>query len=299
MTCPLRECALSDSEILRYRVCGNGPLPVILLHGLASRSECWSDIAPLFPPETYTLYLVDLLGSGGSSKPKHADYSIRAHSLRLLRFLEMESLAGVVLVGHSLGGAICLVASIEAMVTGKDALVAALVIMGGPGYLQRLPLIAEVFQRPLAGHLFVLLYSPAAWIRIGLRAAYYDQSLVDKEHIARYAPCYRERKAKRALVETCRSLLPADRDEIAARYRELRIPVLLLWGRHDQIVPLSQGSRLNAAIPGSRLEIIEQCGHNPQEEKPQETFRIIDGFIREKVLTSSGPVTPSSPLPSP
>ncbi|HJV35419.1 alpha/beta hydrolase [Geomonas sp.] len=270
-------------------------MPVVLLHGLASRAECWIDIVPLFPPDTYTLYLLDLLGSGESSKPKEADYSIRAHSERLLRFLEKASLSRVLLVGHSLGGAIGLVAAIEAMQTGRKRLLAALVNMAGPGYIQRLPVIAEVFQRPLAGTLFVLLYAPDAWIKIGLRAAYHDHSLVDRKHIARYAPCYRDRKAKRALVETCRSLVPADRDAIAARYGELKLPVLLLWGRYDQIVPLSQGERLNAAIPGSRLEIIEDCGHNPQEEKPEETFRIIDRFAREK-LASNLP-GPTSPLP--
>jgi pimeloyl-ACP methyl ester carboxylesterase len=55
--------------------------------------------------------------------------------------------------------------------------------------------------------------------------------------------------------------------------------VLLLWGRHDFIVPLSQGQRLQTAIRGSRLEVIEDCGHNPQEEKPEETLAIIERFI--------------------
>ena len=279
MNSPLRHCALSDTETLSYRVFGNGPLTLVLVHGLASRSEEWTDLVPLFAKESYTLYLVDLLGSGESSKPKRADYSIRAHSRRLLRFLETEALSGVTLVGHSLGGAVVLLAAIEAMLTGKRELLKSMVIMAGPGYLQRLPIIAELFRIPLAGPLFVSLYAPEAWVKIGLRMAYYDQRLVDREHIARYAPCYRDRGAKRALVETCRSLIPADRQEIQARYGELRLPVLLLWGRHDRIVPLSQGARLAAAIPGARLEVIEECGHNPQEEKPPETFEIIDRFV--------------------
>jgi pimeloyl-ACP methyl ester carboxylesterase len=150
--------------------------------------------------------------------------------------------------------------------------------MGGPGFIQRLPVMAEIFQYPLAGRLFVLFPSPDAWIKIGLKAAYHDQRLVDREHIERYAPCYRDRAAKRALVETCRTLVPPDTDDIAASYRTLHIPVLLLWGRHDLIVPLSQGERLFTALPDARLEVVEDCGHNPQEEKPRETFAILDGF---------------------
>ena len=95
--------------------------------------------------------------------------------------------------------------------------------------------------------------------------------LVDREHIARYAPCYRDKEAKRALVATCRTLIPPDQEDISACYGDLCLPVLLLWGRHDNIVPLSQGKRLEAAIPGARLEVIEDCGHLPPLELPERT----------------------------
>jgi pimeloyl-ACP methyl ester carboxylesterase len=287
MNPPLRECKLSEDETLRYRILGSGPATLVLVHGLAARSETWTELAPLFPVERYTLYLVDLLGSGESSKPKKADYSIRAHSQRLLRFLERLSLQGVTLVGHSLGGAVVLLAAIEAMLGGKEFLLKSMVIVAGPGYLQRLPLIAELFRRPLIGSLFVALYAPDAWVKAGLRMAYYDQNLVDREHIARYAPCYRDRGAKRALVQTCLQLVPPDQEQISARYGDLLLPVLLLWGRHDRIVPLSQGKRLEAAIATSKLEVIEECGHNPQEEKPQESFAIIDRFIQGPAPSSN------------
>lgn len=276
---PLKSCRLSDTETLAYRSYGTGGTRVVLVHGLAARSETWTDLVPLFPAGRYTVYLLDLLGSGESAKPRRADYSLRGHSARLLAFLKREGLEKVTLVGHSLGGAVVLLASILAMLEGDSARLSAMVVMAGPGYVQRLPLMAEVFQKRWAAALFIALYAPDLWIKVGLKMAYLDHRLVDREHIARYAPCYRGREAKRALVETCRSLVPVDQEEITARYRELRLPVLLLWGRQDRIVPLSQGSRLQAAIDGATLSIIEECGHNPQEEKPAETFAIIDGFI--------------------
>jgi len=279
MNLPLLARPLSDSETLRYRVYGTGPLKVVLVHGLAARSETWTDLVPLFPAEQYTVYLLDLLGSGESSKPKGADYAIRAHSQRLLRFLELEGLSDVTLAGHSLGGAVVLVAAIEAMLSGNNGLLRSMIIIGGPGYIQRLPLMAEIFRRALTGALFIALYAPDAFVKMGLRMAYYDHRLVDREHVARYAPCYRDRQTKRALVETCRHLVPADQEEISSRYADLRLPVLLLWGRHDGIVPLSQGTRLQAAIPGATLKVLEGCGHNPQEEKPEEAFAIIDRFL--------------------
>jgi pimeloyl-ACP methyl ester carboxylesterase len=290
MNSPLRECILSDTETLRFRVFGKGLLKLVLVHGLAARSEVWTDLLPLFPFDKYTVYLLDLLGSGESSKPRVADYSIRGHSQRLLRFLEQESLSDVTLVGHSLVGAVSLVAAIEAMLQEKKHLLRSMIIIGGPGYLQRLPLIAEVFRRPLAGLIFIALYSPNAWIKVGLRAAYHDHRFVDREHITRYAPCYRNKDAKRALVETCRQLVPPDQEEISARFGDLRLPVLLLWGRQDRIVPLSQGERLEAAILGSILKVIEECGHNPQEEKPEDTFAIIDGFLSQELPPLPNPI---------
>ena len=279
---PLRESVLSETEIIRYRIHGNGPRKIVLIHGLAARAQTWTDLVPLFPSDRYTVYLFDLLGSGASSKPRQADYSIRAHSRRLIRFLEQEGLFGVTVIGHSLGGAVVLLSAIEAMLRGERGIISSMVIIGGPGYIQRLPIMAEVFQRKLPAKLFIALYAPDALVKAGLRVAYHDQRLVDREHMARYAPCYRDKEAKRALVETCRSLVPPDQEEITASYGRLDLPVLLLWGRHDQIVPLSQGQRLEAAIPGSKLEVIEECGHNPQEEKPAETMALIEKFLNQK-----------------
>lgn len=279
MNYPQGECRLSAAEILRYRSHGSGPARIVLIHGLAARSETWTDLTPLFPSDRYTIRMLDLLGSGQSSKPRHADYSIRGHGVRLLDFLERESLSEVTIAGHSLGGAVVLMAAILAQQTGRNDLLKSLVILAGPGFIQRLPLIAEVFRYPLTGSLFVMLPAPDAWVRIGLRAAYHDHRLVDGEHVARYAPCYQDREAKRALVATCRSIVPPDAAEIAGSYGQLRLPVLLLWGRHDRIVPLSQGERLQAAIPGAILAIIDECGHNPQEEKPEETFSLMERFL--------------------
>ncbi len=280
-TLPLLFCRLSETETLAYRTYGTGPTTVILVHGLAARSETWSDLVSLFPANRYSVHLLDLLGSGESSKPKGGDYSIRSHAVRLIAFLKKEGLTQVVLAGHSLGGAVVLLAAVEVMLRDECDLLASMIIMAGPGYLQRLPLMAEIFKNRYAAALFVALYAPDVWVKVGLKMAYHDHSLIDREHIARYAPCYRNKAAKRALVATCRSLVPVNQEEIASRYQDLRLPVLLLWGRQDEIVPLSQGSRLQAAIPGAKLRVIEECGHNPQEEKPAETYEIIVSFMTE------------------
>lgn len=276
---PVREYCRSEQIVLRYRVYGRGTVPLVLLHGLAAWGETWSDLVPLIPPDDYTVYIPDLIGSGLSSKPVRADYSIRGHAQTLISFLADTGIQRACLVGHSLGGAIALLARIEAVRQQREDLIERLVLIAAPGFLQRLPLMVRILRLPLAGPLFLSLSAPEMLVRKGLEMVYYDQGLVNSLHIARYAPCYRGRDTKRALLATCRSIVPPDCEEIGACYRHIGIPVLLIWGREDRVVRLSQGRRLNEALPGSRLAIIDECGHNPHEEKPRETVGLIRGFM--------------------
>jgi pimeloyl-ACP methyl ester carboxylesterase len=50
--------------------------------------------------------------------------------------------------------------------------------------------------------------------------------------------------------------------------RTLRVPVAIAWGRHDRLVPLSQGEALAASIPGAQLRIFDHSGHVPMLEEP-------------------------------
>jgi pimeloyl-ACP methyl ester carboxylesterase len=61
--------------------------------------------------------------------------------------------------------------------------------------------------------------------------------------------------------------------------RRLRLPTLIVWGRQDAIVPLSCAELYHQSIRGSKLAIIDQCGHSPQLEKPQEFVRLVSEFL--------------------
>jgi pimeloyl-ACP methyl ester carboxylesterase len=63
------------------------------------------------------------------------------------------------------------------------------------------------------------------------------------------------------------------------RYSEITIPALVLWGRQDPVLPLDQAKRLSREIPGASLGIIENCGHNVQEEQPGEVARLMKDFL--------------------
>jgi len=71
----------------------------------------------------------------------------------------------------------------------------------------------------------------------------------------------------------------------------LRQPVLIVWGRHDRLVPLSDGERLLRAVPHARMEVIERCGHCPQLERPDRFLRIVEPFLRARAgrAAAAGP----------
>lgn len=58
-----------------------------------------------------------------------------------------------------------------------------------------------------------------------------------------------------------------------------RLPTLIVWGRQDPIVPLSAGQLYHDSIPGSRLAVIDNCGHRPEVEKPDEFVRLVKEFL--------------------
>ncbi len=64
-------------------------------------------------------------------------------------------------------------------------------------------------------------------------------------------------------------------------HRLKRLPTLIVWGRDDAIIPLSAGQLYNESIPGSRLAVLDNCGHRPEIERPGEFTRILSGFLKE------------------
>jgi pimeloyl-ACP methyl ester carboxylesterase len=58
-----------------------------------------------------------------------------------------------------------------------------------------------------------------------------------------------------------------------------RLPTLIVWGRQDAIVPLSAAEAYHAAIPGSRLVVLDKCGHHPEIEQADEFVRVVHEFL--------------------
>ncbi len=264
-----------DVEI-NFEVAGTGALPLLLLHGFGASLEGWRDIQPHLA-RTFRLYLVDLKGSGLSSKPDDGAYSLKDQAEIVVSFIEHLHLDRFTLIGHSYGGAVALLAYLWLKDRRCAESVRSLVLIDAAAYLQKLPFFISFLRIPLLSRILVDIM-PTRWqVRTSLRRAFCEPSKVTPERIERYARFLDLPGARNALLETARLVVPRDSADIMGRIPEITVPTLILWGENDPFIPVASAHRLRRDIAASRLEIIRECGHIPHEEKPSETAgRILD-----------------------
>lgn len=266
---------------ISYRVVGHGPEPVVFIHGFAAALTTWDDIVPLFPAERFTLYLIDLKGFGYSSKPRAGSYSVEEQAAVTAAFLKAKGLARVVLAGHSLGGAIALLVTLQARDQGDAGLVSRLILIDCSAYPQKMPRLMGWLRIPLLARLGMALIPVRTMVRYTLARVFHDTGAITPERIRRYENCFGRRGMARVLIRSARSIDPESYGAITARYGEIDVPTLIIWGKEDRIVRIGQGERLVEEMPDARLAVIDDCGHNPHEERPNETFAAITEFLGE------------------
>lgn len=264
---------------LHYETYGHGK-PVVLIHGLGVNSFTWRHlIAPL--SQHHRVIAVDLKGYGMSPKPDDNMYSLYDQSRLVSQFIIEHDLRNVTLVGHSYGGGVALASAVY-LSRAHPGRLERLVLIDSIAYKQSLPMFVRLLATPILGPLLVHLVPETRQIRSIMELTYYDDRLIENEAVERYAQSLRSPGAKSALLSTARQILPSDIEEFAQMYRELRVPTLILWGKEDQIIPLSIGQRLAFDLPNATLKVLADTGHAPQEESPKETLRLIEGFLPDQ-----------------
>ena len=274
-----REFRYNDDVVISYEVEGAGPTPVVFLHGFAAALTTWDDIRGFFPPDRYRLYFLDLKGFGRSSKPHDDAYRPTDQAAVVVSFLADQGLRKTILVGHSLGGGIALLTLLDAQAGGEGDLIDGLVLIDCAAYPQKLPPVLRLLRIPVLGWAILHLLPVPFMVKFTLARLYHDRKAVTPERIARYIDSFGRRGIAYVLIESARHLIPEDYARIIPSYRNIVLPVLIIWGMHDPIINLQEGIRLHHAVPASRLVVIDSCGHIPQEESPEKTYAAIADFL--------------------
>jgi pimeloyl-ACP methyl ester carboxylesterase len=263
------------SEYLYKEEHGDGD-PILCLHGLGANIFTWHHlIEPL--SANNKLILVDLKGFGKSAKPEDDYYSLQNHADAVYDLILKNDWRRLTLIGNSYGGALALLLASRLEESGPSRLLK-LVLIDAAAYKEYLPGYVKL-MRTLLGTLMILLLPARLSVRFVLNLSCFDQGKITEEQVAAYAGPLGDPGARNALLQTVRQCIPPDADELVTKFKNISVPTLLLWGRHDKVIPLKVGELLNQALPNSVLEVVEECGHIPQEEQPQKTITRISEFL--------------------
>jgi pimeloyl-ACP methyl ester carboxylesterase len=279
------EQSLGEAKIFDYRgvrinyyEIGQGP-PVILLHGFGGSAYSWRFLAPVLARD-HRVLTIDLKGFGLSAKPEDGKYAISDQADMVAAFIRARNLHDLVVIGHSMGGGVTLMAYLE--VAGDvPARIKKLVLIDSAGYPQKLPWFIWLAQEPGLGPVAGKLIPPRFATTRVLRKCYYHKDRITEEQIDTYAYYGSLPGAREAIVATAQQIIPPNIEAVTARYKTIKVPVLIIWGAEDEVVPLSVGHNFQRDIPNSKLVILPECGHMPPEEEPQETNRLIKQFLKE------------------
>ena len=216
--------------------------PIVLMHGLGGRAEDWRNLAPRLTDAGYRVYFPDLPGYGRSDCPGSFSYSVPDEAEVVLGLLDGLGLQRVALGGLSMGGWI-----------------AQRIAIDHPERVDRLILFDSVGLK-IPPDWDTRLFTPGNEDELArLNALLTPTPKPVPEFIAKDVLRLSSRKAwviRRALA----SML-SGKDVTDADLPHLKMPVLLVWGSLDRIVPLHQGEIMHQLIPQSQLDVINGCGH--------------------------------------
>lgn len=261
-----------------YRMCGSGPA-LLLLHGIGDSSASW---VPLMRPlaERYTVIAPDLLGHGESDKPR-ADYSVAAYANGMRDLLDVLGFDQATVVGHSLGGGVA-----AQMTYQHPTRVERLVLVSSGGVSREVSPFLRLASTPVADVLLPLLKLPP--VRLGamggielLRRSGTDIGR-DAEELSRVLDALPDVAARGAFSRTLRSVVDW-RGQVVTMldrsYLAEAMPVLLIWGAHDAVIPVAHAQLAHDLMPGSRLEVFADAGHFPHHQDPDRFLELLNGFI--------------------
>ena len=241
---------------IHYFSGGEGP-PLVMVHGVASRA---ADAAPLYRAlsRTHRIYALDLLGYGESDRPRDASYSVAMQADVVRGFMDALRIREADVIGISMGGWIALKVAAE-----------------HPERVRRLVLVSSAgLEFPTT--LRETSFSPQNLDE--LRASIAMQT-------DRAVPAFilrdllRRSRGKAWVVRRSMASMLARGDLLDRRLQRVRMPVLLVWGTRDRIVPISVAAAMQREMPHARLVRIEGCGHLAIVECRAAALRAIEGFL--------------------
>ena len=258
---------------------GSGPA-LLLLHGLACDHSTWAPVIESLA-KRYTVIAPDLLGHGRSAKPR-ADYSVGGYANGMRDLLTVLGIDKATVVGHSLGGGVAMQFAYQFPERTQRMI---LVSPGGLGP-EVTPLIRAV-SLPGFHQAMGLLTLPGLRQSGRLGLDLLSKSGIphtrDLDEVSDIYENFKDPKFRAAIAHVVRAVVDW-RGQIVTMadraYLTEAMPMCIIWGDDDSVIPHSHSRRIAALAPQTRVEILPNAGHFPHKDHPERFVKIVNDFIR-------------------
>jgi pimeloyl-ACP methyl ester carboxylesterase len=261
------------------REIGSAPV-LLLLHGLGCDHTTWHPVLDALA-RRYTVIAPDLLGHGQSAKPR-ADYSVGGYANGMRDLLTVLGIDKVTVVGHSFGGGVAMQFAYQ-FPERTERMV--LVAPGGvgpevspfiraitlPGYHQAMGLLT------LPG----IRHAGAAGLRA--LAASGIPAARDLGEVARIYDSFKDPHARAAIRHVVRAVVDAKGQIVTMvdrAYLTQAMPMLVVWGDQDRVIPVRHADNVRAIAPGAVVEVLPNSGHFPHRDHPERFVKVLNDFVR-------------------
>ncbi len=256
--------------------------PILLIHGFGAAIDHWRSNIPALSVN-HTVYAIDLLGFGNSEKPP-TSYSIYLWVEQVVQFWRKFIKVPMVIIGNSIGSLVAAIAASHHPEIASGVVAISLPDIEAfnamvPKALQPIErTVKAIVSAVLVKPLFHLVRQPFTILLVLKGIVYCDRRRVDRQLVEIIAQPARDRQAAEAFLQLNRSLnRPNYSPSLTQALAQLQVPLLILWGSRDRLIPPSEGKRLVQYAPDASLVYLENMGHCAHDDNPERVnYEILD-----------------------
>jgi pimeloyl-ACP methyl ester carboxylesterase len=263
-----------DNLCIHYWDEGSGPT-VLLVHGVGVSVESWSPTIEGLSTK-YRLIAFDIPGFGKSARSARRDiYSLKYSGWLIKSFVDKLGITQFALAGNSLGG----ILAIQLALTYPN-IVKKLILVDSAGLGHEINPGASLVTIWPIGELVI--HPTRPFVTFLAKSLLYNDELVTDEFVDRMLMISQIPGTKEAMLRILRTGV-----NITGQFQlfnkselcKIAVPTMIVWGRQDKALPMSQAESALQAIPNARAVILDKAGHAPQLDRPETFNQLLSEFL--------------------
>ena len=237
---------------------------IIFIHGAGDSAAVWEKQTAHFS-KNHRVLAVDLPGHGARTAEPGLDRH-ESNAAEVCRVMDQQGIPKAVVAGHSMGGAVALIMALEhpERVTALVLVATGARLKMRPDFIEQARQTAEAFGSdvPSATHIIPV------------------EQMVHPAIPPDIVQWLETRTGKASAQATYADFLANNSFDVMTRLGEIRCPTLVIGGSNDRMAPRKFAEFLASAVPGARLEVLDQCSHYPMVEQEQGFNKCLDAFLK-------------------